>query len=98
MASQKFLDGQPGFAKAWGQAFTAAVASIKADPNAYWAFAAKQEQVPAAIAKVANPLVGYPSGPFTSVGETQLKASYAFLEKTKALKSSVDLDTWFDQS
>jgi sulfonate transport system substrate-binding protein len=98
VASQKFLNQHPGFAAAWGKAFTQAVASIKAKPDAYWAFAAKQEKVSVAIAEAANPLVSYPDGPFSADGVAQLTASYNFLKDQQLLKADVDVLAWLDRS
>jgi ABC-type nitrate/sulfonate/bicarbonate transport system substrate-binding protein len=94
VAPEKFLKQHPGFAAAWARALQQAVASIRAHPDAYWAFTATAEKVPVAVAKAANPLSNYPATAFSSDGVTQLKASYAFLLDHKLIRKPVDIDTW----
>jgi sulfonate transport system substrate-binding protein len=94
VASSKFLTAHPKFAAAWGKAITDAVASIRADSDRYWAFAAGAEKVPVAIAKAANPLNSYPDGPFSTEGVAELKHSYAFLRERALIKKDVDVDAW----
>lgn len=94
ISSQKFLDAHPKFAPAWAAAFADSVKSIKADPDAYWAFNAEADKVSADIAKQAFPLDNLPDSAFSKTGVSQLSGSYAFLTEQKKIKTPFDVTGW----
>jgi sulfonate transport system substrate-binding protein len=92
--SDNALAAHPGLPHAWNQVRAEAVATMKANPSAYWSWASVADQTPVAALEASSPLSGYSATPFTSTGLSLLQGVNSFLLTNKLAKSSVDIKSW----
>ena len=88
------LAAHPGLPDAWNAARTRAVGEIQADPDAFYAFAAKASKTPVDVVRVATPVSLYPAEPFTDRGLELLQGTDDFLAENTLSKGVVDLAAW----
>jgi sulfonate transport system substrate-binding protein len=90
----KELAAHPGLPHAWNAVRSAAIATMKANPDAYYTWAAAADQTSVAALEASNPLSGYSPAPFTSSGVALLKAVNTFLISDKITKTPVNINSW----
>jgi sulfonate transport system substrate-binding protein len=92
--SDSALAAHPGLPHAWNQVRAEAVATMKANPSAYWSWASVADQTPLAALEASSPLSGYAATPFTATGLSLLQGVDSFLLSNKLAKSSVNIKSW----
>lgn len=95
VVTENFLSRHPELPPRWNQMRRQALQEIKANPEAFYQFAAQASgNVPLAIAKESYPLDLYPTEPFTPEGLKLLNSTKQFLVNQKLLKSDFDIKDW----
>lgn len=92
--SDAALAAHPGLPHAWNEVRAKAVATMDADPNAYWSWASVADETPIPALEASEPLAGYPSTPFTSTGISLLDGVNTFLLQNKLTSTSLNIKTW----
>ncbi|MBH8572426.1 ABC transporter substrate-binding protein [Nostocaceae cyanobacterium CENA369] len=95
VVTENFLSRHPELPQKWNQIRRQALQEIKANPEAFYQFAAQASgNVPLAIVKESYPLDLYPTEPFTPEGLKLLNSTKQFLADQKLLKSDFEIKDW----
>lgn len=92
--SNSALAAHPGLPHAWNAVRAAAIATMKANPNAYWSWASVAGQTPVPALQASNPMSGYHASPFTATGISLLEGVNSFLLSNKLTTTSVKIKAW----
>lgn len=90
----KELAAHPGLPHAWNTVRAQAIATMNANPSAYYSWAATADQTSVTALQTSSPLSGYTSAPFTTTGVSLLQDVNSFLVSSKLAKSAVDIKSW----
>jgi len=94
VALEEFLDAHPGFVAAFGEAWSATVASIAADFDAYLDWYADVEEEPVELIREVTYLDSYPTEPFPDEAVTSLEQTAQFLLDTGVIDAPFPVDDW----
>ncbi|MCF4967390.1 ABC transporter substrate-binding protein [Nostoc sp. CMAA1605] len=95
VVTENILARHPELPQKWNQIRLEALQDIKANPEAFYQFAAQASgNVPLAIAKESYPVELYPTEPFTPEGLQLLNSTKQFLARQKLLKSDFEIKDW----
>ncbi|MBD2214797.1 ABC transporter substrate-binding protein [Nostoc linckia FACHB-104] len=95
IVTEEFLAQHPDLPQKWNQTRQQALQEIKANPEAFYQFAAKASgDAPLAVVKESYPLNLYPNEPFTPEGLKLLNSTKQFLADQKLLKSDFEIKDW----
>jgi sulfonate transport system substrate-binding protein len=98
VVTQAYADANPALVAAWRQARAAAVAEVRAEPQAYYDFQARTQNLPAdklgpKLAEI-YPFDAYPTEPLIPRGRTLLEGTKRFLLDQKLVRSDFSIDDW----
>ncbi|HEY6786184.1 MAG TPA: ABC transporter substrate-binding protein [Trebonia sp.] len=88
------LAAHPGLPHAWNEVRDQAIATMNANPTAYYTWAAAADQTSVSALETSSPLSGYPTTPFTSNGIGLLQDVNTFLQSNKLTKAAVSVTGW----
>lgn len=88
------LAAHPGLPHAWNAIRAQAIASMRADPSAYFSWASAVAQTPVPSLQTSEPLSGYETAPFTSTGLSLLQGVNTFLVDQHLAKAAVNITSW----
>lgn len=94
VASNKLLSTKPGLAAAWTRARLAALADIRRDSEAYYAFHAEVSGFPVEVVKISHPLSHFPEVAYPPEGVALLSEVKSFLLGEKLIEKDFALDSW----
>jgi NitT/TauT family transport system substrate-binding protein/sulfonate transport system substrate-binding protein len=94
VASNKLLGARPGLAAAWTRARLAAIADIRRDSEAYYAFHSEVSGFPVEIVKISHPLSHFPEKAYPPEGIALLGEVKGFLLSEKLIERDFALDSW----
>ncbi|MBR8841019.1 MAG: ABC transporter substrate-binding protein [Stigonema ocellatum SAG 48.90 = DSM 106950] len=93
--TEELLSQHPDLPQKWNKIRQQALQEIKANPEAFYQFAAKASgDMPLAVVKESYPLNLYPTEPFTPEGLKLLNSTKQFLTNQKLLRSDFDIKNW----
>ncbi|MDP9898739.1 ABC transporter substrate-binding protein [Variovorax ginsengisoli] len=94
VASRKLLASRPGLAAAWTRARRDALADIRRDSQAYYAFHSEVSGFPVEVVKVSHPLSHFPDAAYPPEGLALLGEVKQFLLAEKLIDRDFALDDW----
>jgi NitT/TauT family transport system substrate-binding protein/sulfonate transport system substrate-binding protein len=93
LISDQALAEHPQLVDAWRAATKASNEAVRADPDAFWAWEAKNNNVTESAAKASYPVDHYPLEPYPAAALQGLQGTLDFLVQSKQAKA-FDLEAW----